>query len=324
MSARVDLGQLKARFDIREIVERYVKLERRGRDYWCQCPFHDDRTPSFKLDPRRQDGHCFGCGWHGDLIAFVAKAEGISTGAAIRRLQDMLGETPPDPKAEARREARRAAAAARETAKAEANRELAQEIWRQANPMWQCVRNDPCPSDHPGKVYLESRGLWICPETLYFHPACPFGETTAPAILAPVNSHRTGLVEAVWRIRLNAHGQKVVRYGLGPMKGNASRLYWSPGPDLAIAEGVEDAIAVHKRHGLPAWAALSASNMPELILPRHYTRVLIFADHDADGGGLKAAHKLARRLQDEGRTVHVLRPTNHKDPNDVLLAGEAA
>ena len=75
------------------------------------------------------------------------------------------------------------------------------------------------------------------------------------------------------------------RRGLGPMRGNAARLFHAPGPRLVIAEGVEDALAAHELTGLPAWAALSAGNMAALILPEHLREVLILADRDKHGLG---------------------------------------
>jgi hypothetical protein len=142
-------------------------------------------------------------------------------------------------------------------------------------------------------------------------------------IVAPINDHGTGLVVGVWRI-LPTPGGKAERRGLGPTRGNASRLYSAPGPAVAIAEGVEDSVAAHELTGLPAWAALSAGNMADLVLPTRLAEVLILAD--ADDAGRGGAHALAGRLRAEGRSARVLRPTAGKDPNDVLrdLGGRAA
>jgi putative DNA primase/helicase len=116
---------------------------------------------------------------------------------------------------------------------------------------------------------------------------------------------------------------KVRRLGLGPVKGNAARLFWAgDGDELAIGEGVEDALAVHAMFGFPTWAALNKGNMAELIVPPRFRRVRIFADRDADDGGVRAAHQLADRLIAEGRSARVLHSIHGKDPNDLLLTGE--
>ena len=68
----------------RQAAERYgIRVERNG---MCRCPFHDDRTPSMKLDHRY---YCFGCGATGDVIDFVSQLRGIgSKEAAILLAQD--------------------------------------------------------------------------------------------------------------------------------------------------------------------------------------------------------------------------------------------
>lgn len=62
------------------------ELKQRGRFWWARCPLHQERTPSFCVDPERQCWRCFGCGLSGDVIDFVQKLEGISFMDALRRL----------------------------------------------------------------------------------------------------------------------------------------------------------------------------------------------------------------------------------------------
>jgi hypothetical protein len=206
---------------------------------------------------------------------------------------------------------------------AERKAELALAIWHAAEPV-------DLERHWPAALYLASRGLTAWDQDrLLFHEACPFGRETAPALVAPVNCHRTGYVVGVWRIRLTTDGEKVGRFGLGPMKGRASRLFWAEGPELIVAEGIEDALAAHTLTGLPAWAALSAGNMGELVLPERLRRVLILADNDEPDSkgrmaGLEGAHKLARRLRAEGRHTVVRKPIAAKDCNEVLRAGRVA
>ena len=70
----------------RRVVEaRGVKLKKQGQDYVGLCPFHDDKTPSFRVTPAKGLFHCPGCGAAGNVIQFVAKKEGIDrTQAAIK------------------------------------------------------------------------------------------------------------------------------------------------------------------------------------------------------------------------------------------------
>lgn len=65
--------------------ERSV-MRQRGRDFWCCCPFHQEKTPSCKVDPSSQTWHCFGCGEGGDIITYVQKLDGVDFLDAVRFL----------------------------------------------------------------------------------------------------------------------------------------------------------------------------------------------------------------------------------------------
>ena len=63
-------------------------MKQRGRDFWCCCPLHQEKTPSFKIDPSTQLWHCFGCGEGGDVFSFIMKTEDLSFPEAVRRLAE--------------------------------------------------------------------------------------------------------------------------------------------------------------------------------------------------------------------------------------------
>ena len=69
--------QVRDRSDIVEVVREYVPaLKTAGRNQKACCPFHQERTPSFNVNPEKQIFHCFGCGAGGDVFSFVMKLEG--------------------------------------------------------------------------------------------------------------------------------------------------------------------------------------------------------------------------------------------------------
>ena len=72
--------------DVVELVGRTVTLKRAGRNYKGLCPFHDEKTPSFNVNPDRQSYYCFGCQEGGDAFSFLMKTEGLSFGEAVRTL----------------------------------------------------------------------------------------------------------------------------------------------------------------------------------------------------------------------------------------------
>jgi DNA primase len=305
------LAVLKSRADIMDIVGRYVALRAKGHEFWGLCPFHAESTPSFKADRRQQRFICFGCGHKGDVLDFLAAAEGLDGAGAIRRLREIVGasaahQMPPAPPP-----------ADKPSPGTGRNRELAQEVWRQTEGIWSGL-------GLPWRYLIERRGLtrWDH-DRLRWHPRCPWRNEKAGCLVGPINDHATGLVVGVWRILPTLTGE-VQRRGLGPTRGNAARLFRAEGPQVVIAEGVEDALAAHELTGLPAWAALSAGNMAELTLPRRLREVLILADKDESGLGLAKAHALAARLRQEGREAVVRRPTTGKDANDVLRTRRAA
>ena len=84
--------EIKQRIDIVDLVAQYVTLRRAGRAYTGLCPFHQERTPSFHVDPARQTWHCFGaCGTGGDIFGFVMKKEGCDFREALRILAERAG-----------------------------------------------------------------------------------------------------------------------------------------------------------------------------------------------------------------------------------------
>src|SRR4051794_31661630 len=95
--------------DFEELVGARVELRRSGtRRLSGLCPFHDERTPSFGIDPVEKLYHCFGCGVGGDVFSFVMETEGLDFGGALESLAARYGveleREAEDPAAAARRE----------------------------------------------------------------------------------------------------------------------------------------------------------------------------------------------------------------------------
>lgn len=86
MIERESIEQLKQRADIYEIASHYVELRRSGANYTACCPFHDEKTPSFVVNPARNIFKCFGCGEGGDSISFIMKIENLTYAEAVEKL----------------------------------------------------------------------------------------------------------------------------------------------------------------------------------------------------------------------------------------------
>ena len=104
---RDSVDRVKDASDIVEIVSAHTDLQQRGQDYWGNCPFHDERTPSFKVNPRDKLYYCFGCEASGDVFRFVEEKEGLDFAAAVESLGERYGveleRENEDPQAEQRR-----------------------------------------------------------------------------------------------------------------------------------------------------------------------------------------------------------------------------
>jgi DNA primase len=105
------LERVKGAADIVEVVSAHTDLRRQGARYVGLCPFHEERTPSFSVEPTEKLYHCFGCGVGGDVIKFVEEKEGLGFAEAVEMLADRYGveleREQEDPRAEAKRERRR-------------------------------------------------------------------------------------------------------------------------------------------------------------------------------------------------------------------------
>ncbi|MFL9484240.1 DNA primase [Chitinophagaceae bacterium LWZ2-11] len=80
------IEQIKSRIDIIDIVGEFVKLKKRGANYLGNCPFHNEKTPSFTVSPAKELYKCFGCGKSGNAITFVMEHEKFSYVEALRWL----------------------------------------------------------------------------------------------------------------------------------------------------------------------------------------------------------------------------------------------
>ena len=90
------LDEIQHRVDIVHLINEYVPLKKAGRSFKGLCPFHQEKTPSFHVNPDRQIYKCFGCGESGNIFGFLMKYEGLNFPQAVERLAKSVGVELPD------------------------------------------------------------------------------------------------------------------------------------------------------------------------------------------------------------------------------------
>jgi len=88
---------LKSKVSIVEVISGKIRLRRSGRDWFGLCPFHKEKTGSFKVDADKGFYYCFGCGAHGDAIKFVQDFEKITFVEAVEFIANLYGIPLPSP-----------------------------------------------------------------------------------------------------------------------------------------------------------------------------------------------------------------------------------
>ncbi len=83
--------EVRAAADIVDVISEFVPLKKAGREYKANCPFHDERTPSFYVVPAKGFYKCFGCGKSGDVFSFVMERQGLDFVEAVKHVAGRAG-----------------------------------------------------------------------------------------------------------------------------------------------------------------------------------------------------------------------------------------
>ena len=237
--------------------------------------------------------HCRKCG-AGDGFTLLQALTGKAFHPLLVEVEQYLQRTPAE------------AVTVPSTASAQRMQRLVQRLWQEARPLQTGDEADR---------YLHARGVGLptYPSVLRCHPCLGYYErdhtgtsrkiAEYPALLAWVqgaDSHAITLHRTYVQHEAKAPVVQPRKLLSSVIKGAAVRLFTAT-DELAVAEGLETALAVHLATGKPVWMALNAGNLEQLWLPDGVRRVRIYADNDADGDftGQASAYALARRLRRE-------------------------
>ncbi|MBI1852845.1 MAG: DNA primase [Planctomycetes bacterium] len=342
------LSQVRSANDVVELIGSYVPLKRSGSSWKGLCPFHEEKTPSFSVNPQRQTYHCFGCGASGNAISFVMAVEKLTFVDAVRSLADRAGiRIQPQGPREAAEASRRAAISS--------TVEWATKYFEET--LWSSAGVD-------ARKYLLSRGIAATTARTYrlgfalpswdglLRAARGFGisqDLLAGAGL--VIPRENGGCYDRFRARLvfpifDVQGRPIA-FGARSLDGSEPKYLNSPetelfskgrvlyglhvageaarkGSLLAIGEGYTDVIMAHQLGFAPMVATLGTA------LTRDHARLVRrFAEdvrlvYDADEGGERASERGIEIFLEEGLEVRIATLPDGLDPCDLLVRDGSA
>jgi DNA primase len=335
--------------DTAELVGAKTDLRRVGSRWTGLCPFHDERTPSFSVDPERGLYHCFGCGVGGDAIRFVQETEALDFPEAVETLAERYGvrleREEDDPAAEQRRRRRERLHALLERAA----RFYAAYLWDSTEAK-------------RAREYLAGRGLSeaIAREfRVGYAPSAwdrmivgaqQSGFTAEELVAAGLAQRGRGgalydrfrgrimfpLADA--RGRVLGFGARAMAEGRGPKYLNTSEneLYHKGrqlfGIDLArreaaksgrivVVEGYTDVLALHQAGIRESVAIMGTALTQEQLAELARSAPLVVLALDADRSGQEAMLRAARAAEDRGVELRVAELPEGKDPADFVTHG---
>lgn len=326
MSARYTQQQIEAarsRRKLSDIISRDAKIKRIGNEWTGLCPFHKERTPSFSVVDAKGFYHCFGCGAHGDAIAWRMQIHGESFAQAIEAL---TGETAPE-RTEYVQQLRRED----DERAAQRHASLAREIWFAAAAI----------AGTPGEGYFRGRGITLTlPPSLRYEARCLHGPKRhgvfLPAVICGVQDI-AGQVIAVHRIYLDpatlaGTPRKTGRFPDKALLGHpgAGAIRLAPAAETtARCEGVETGLSVQQSTGMAVWSAIHGGHMAKMAMAAIVKTAVTLADRDkvcwqpgplyGKRPGEHYARLAAAKDRAEGRAARIAVPPGDKaDFNDLL------
>jgi len=357
-----DLGrdvvdQIREAADVIEVIGEHVKLKRKGRKYEGLCPFHQEKTPSFSVDPDRGLYYCFGCHRGGDLFKFIMEAERLSFPEAVERLARRYGVRLPARSPEAgrrQREADRIRGLLEEAQKffvdqlasaagAGARRELQRRGFEPST--WSDFGFGWAPDDwrrlteslarrHP-EGSLIAAGLTVKPDS----GTSPY-DRFRNRITFPIRSSNGRLVGFGGRI-LGSGEPKYLNSPETPIFQKRSTLFCldrarpaiRASGEAVVVEGYFDCLSLHRAGISNAVATLGTALTGEhaRLLRRDLgpgeagsgTQPRVLLCYDADAAGRRAAMAGLRVLLEAGVDVAIVAPPEGTDPDDVVRDGGA-
>ena len=336
------IEEVRMKNDIVDVISGYVKLQKKGANYFGLCPFHNEKSPSFSVSPGKQMYYCFGCGAGGNVLTFVMEYENYTFQEALQSLADRAGVTLP--KMEYSKEAREQAefrARLLEVNKLAANyfyyqmkqpqgkiayeyfhdkRKLTDETMlrfglgysnKTSDDLYRFLKEkgyDDAFLSQTGLVTIEERGgrdkFWN-------------------RVMFPIMDVNNRVIGFGGRVMgdgepkyLNSPETKLFDksrnlYGLNYARTTREKY-------MLVCEGYLDVISMHQAGFTNAVASLGTAFTSQHagVLKRYTDQVIL--TYDSDGAGIKAALRAIPILRDAGISARVLNKKPYKDPDEFI------
>ena len=332
------IQELTERNDIVDVVGSYVSLGKRsGANLFGLCPFHNEWTPSFAVNPAGQFYHCFGCGKGGGVINFIMEIENLSYPDAVAFLAKRAGmQMPEDSFDRDAKKRSRLLAANRDAARwfyeqlvtpegkrctdYMAGRRIAPAIARRFGLGFAPQRSEAFLDAMRQKGYSD----WeLSDADLIRRGDHGFYSTFRDRLMFPIIDVRGNVIGFSGRTLgdagakyLNSKDTLVFNKGRNLFALNLAKK--SKAGYIILSEGNIDIVALHQAGFDSAVASLGTSLTPEQArLISRYTNEVIIA-YDNDGAGIKASQRAIGILERLDLKVRVLRMTGAKDPDEYI------
>ena len=333
--------EVRSRNDIVDVISGYVKLQKKGSNYFGLCPFHNEKSPSFSVSPQKQMYYCFGCGAGGNVITFLMEYESYTFPEALKILADRAGVKLPE--VEYSKEER--IKADRRSILLEINKLAANYFYYQLQQ----------PQGKMGYEYFRNRqlsddtirrfGLGFANKTssdLYqYLRAKGYGDDILKDT-GLVTVEERGTHDKFWNrvmFPIMDVNNRVIGFG-GRVMGDGTPKYLNSPETLIFdksrnlyglnyartsrekyilaCEGYMDVIAMHQAGFTNAVASLgTAFTSQQAALLKRYTDTVILT-YDSDGAGVRAALRAIPILKEVGISTRVLSLKPYKDPDEFI------
>lgn len=333
-----EISEIHSRINIVDLASQRVSLKRSGKNFVGLCPFHDDKNPSFSVNPATNRYICWSCGAKGDIFNWVMQTQNVEFAEALRFLAEQAGVTLKAQKAPIEKsvvEMRRAAMSEAlkffrdQLKKSSVAQKYCEDrgIEPQTLDDWE-VGYAPDAGDALA-VALKKKGfnLAACKELFLVDEDSSGGffDRFRGRLMFPIRDEREELVAFGGRI-LGSGQPKYINSGDTPLYRKSRVLYGfhrakeslGKGERIILCEGYLDVIACHRAGATTAVASLGTSLTPDhaKLMKRWCESVLVLYDQDA--AGQKAADRAIEILNEAGLRVQIALMPEGEDPDTLL------